>query len=190
VTVGGSAGGVGTSTVVLAVAGLSAWAGARTLAGVRGVGWGLRQVPVGALDAPDAWSRADDLAGLTTARAVELVGPDTPVDPVDPHLDVLVVDRGVDGDVDVLVCRPDRAGLTVLGTTTAAAVVVVGEGPVAVSELARAAGSRRTIQLPWSVRVARAGLTGRVPAGLPGTWLRRLAPLVPTTERRAGASEA
>lgn len=185
--VGGAGGGVGTTTVALALAGLSAWSGARALAAVRGTGLRLRGLPGAALAGPDLWSRADELAGLTTARAVRLTDAAPPADPTDPTLDVLVVDAGADADVDVLVCRPDAAAMAVLPTTTAGAVVIVGEGPARLARLRDAAAGRRPVLLPWSVRVARAGLTNRVPAGLPGAWLRRLAPLAPHAPTRRTA---
>jgi hypothetical protein len=177
--VGGSAGGVGTSTVTLALAGLSGWAGAPTIAAVRGAGSRLRAVPSAAFSGPDLWAQADELPGLGATRAVRLVDPDPVPDPTDLRIEVAIVDLGVARDVDILVCRPDAAALEALPATTAAAVVITGDGPVPEVELRRAAHGRRVVALPWSVRVARAGLAGRVPAGLPGAWLRRLRPLVP-----------
>jgi hypothetical protein len=177
--IGGSAGGVGTTTVALALAGLSGWSGARSLAAVRGSGLSLRGIPAAALAGSDVWAQADELPGVARARAVRLTDVVAPPDPIDGRIDVAVLDLGVRDDVDVLVCRPDAAALAALPRTTAAAVVVVGEGPARIADLRRAAEGRRAIALPWSVRVARAGLTGRVPAGLPGAWLRRLVPLAP-----------
>ena len=82
-----------------------------------------------------------------------------------------------------LPCRADGPGLAAAGRTTAAAVVVIGSGPAATSAVAAACGSRRRVHLPRSARVARAGLAGRVPAGLPGSWLR---PLLPLARGRGG----
>jgi hypothetical protein len=177
--VGGAAGGVGTTTVVLALAGLLGWQGHDTLALVRPPAPvpGLRVVPGEAAGAPDLWSRADELPAVPRGRVLGIVGVEVPV-PSDPRITAAVVDAGVDDDVDVLVCRPDAAGLTRLAATTAAAVVLVGAGPAAPRDLQRAAGGRTGVAVPWSARVARAGLHGRVPGSLPGRWLRRLAPLV------------
>jgi hypothetical protein len=78
-----------------------------------------------------------------------------------------------------LVFRPGAAGLGALADTTAAVVIVVGDGPASPRAVAEAIGGRRRIDLPWSVRVGRAGLVGRVPASLPGSFVRALLPLAP-----------
>jgi hypothetical protein len=183
IRVGGAAGGTGTSTVTLALAGLSAWSGQRSLAAV-----GLT-APVGevvtvagaALEAPDLWQRATPLPGTRRARAVRVVTDQQPLpDPLAGDLDVAVLDVGVGTDVDVLVCRADAAGLDAAAVTTAAVVVVVGDGPAPSSAVRRACGGRRWLLLPRSSRVERAGLHRQVPAALPGRWLRGLWPLVPT----------
>jgi hypothetical protein len=182
IRVGGAAGGTGTSTVTLALAGLSAWSGLRSLAAVG------TTAPVGevvtvtgsALEAPDLWQRATPLPGTQRARAVRVVADQRPLpDPPSGDLEVAVLDVGVGTDVDVLVCRPDAAGLDAAAATTAAVVVVVGDGPAPASAVRRACGGRRRLTLPRSARVERAGLHGRVPAALPGRWLRVLWPLVP-----------
>jgi hypothetical protein len=180
IRVGGAAGGVGTTTVVLALAGLAGWAGWRSLAAV-GDAVGVRAAtPVGAaaLRAPDLWLRAGALDGVPGARVVVIDGP-APAEPVaDRSVTVAVVDAGVDSDVDVLVCRPDAAARRRVPGTSAGAIVVVGSGPLTPDELTAAAGGRRVVVLPSSVRVARAQLAGRVPASLPGRWLRLLVPLL------------
>lgn len=188
--VGGSAGGVGTTTVVLALAGLTAWRGTPTLAAVRGAGVGLRAVPTAALAGASIWARADALPGVADCRAVLLTDQTEVPEPIDPAIGMLVVDRGVDPEVDILVCRPDAAGLAALRATTAAAVLLTGEGPADRRELRKAAAGRRVIGLPWSARVARAGFLGRVPAGLPGAWLQRLLPLVPAGPRARSPARA
>jgi hypothetical protein len=178
IRVGGAAGGVGTTTIAFALAGLAAWSGARTLVAVRGAGHGGRPMPAAALAGTDVWAQADEVAGVPGCRAVRLVDPDLVPPPSDPAIATAVVDLGVDADADVYVCRPDAAALEGLAGTTAAAIVVVGVGPVPLRELARAASGRRAVRVAWSARVARAALAGRLPAGLPGAWLRRLTPLV------------
>jgi hypothetical protein len=177
--VGGAAGGVGTTTIALALAGLLGWQGDGALALVRPPAPvpGLRVVPGEAVGAPDIWARADDLPAVPGGRVLGLVGGEVPV-PADPRITAAVIDAGVDDDVDVLVCRPDAAGLARLATTTAAAAVLVGAGPASPKDLQQAAGGRPGVAVPWSARVARAGLHGRVPGSLPGRWLRRLAPLI------------
>lgn len=180
--IGGTGGGVGTTTVALALAGLAAWQGRGALAVVRDrlLAGGIRDVPVEALASPDLWERATPVAGVPGARAVAVARDAPPdVDAIGPPQGVVVVDAGVSPDADVLVARPDAAGLAGAAATTAAAIVVVGNGAASTRALARACGSRRRLLLPWSARVARAGLLGRVPAGLPGAWLRRLSPIVP-----------
>ena len=177
--VGGAAGGVGTTTIVLALAGLLGWQGDGALALVRPPAPvpDLRVVPGEAVGAPDLWARAEPLPAVPRGRVLGIVGGEVP-SPADPRITAAVIAAGVDDDVDVLVCRPDAAGLTRLATTTAAAAVLVGAGPASPGDLERAAGGRAGVTAPWSARVARAGLHGRVPGSLPGRWLRRLAPLV------------
>jgi hypothetical protein len=190
VRVGGSAGGTGTSTVALALAGLAAWSGARTLVAVgRTAPVGdVVAVPSAALASPDLWQRGTALPGVARLRAVRIVdqAPTPLPDPASGELEVAVLDAGVASDVDVLVARPDAAGLDAARDTTAAVVVTVGEGPATPDALRRACGGRRRLTVPRSVRVERAGLHRRVPAGLPGSWLRGLRPLVPAVPGKGG----
>lgn len=180
--VGGAAGGVGTTTVALALAGLAAWRGQATLV-TSGDAVLLPPAAPGvdpsALAAPDLWSRAAAIEGVPGARAVRTTA--APFDAVlaDPAVATAVLDLGVAADVDVLVIRPDAAGVAALERTAAAAVVVVGDGPVSPRALATAIGGRRRVDLPSSHRIARAALVGRVPAALPGRAVRALLPLVP-----------
>jgi hypothetical protein len=172
--VGGSAGGVGTTTVALALGGLRAWAGTSTLVAVRGDGLSPRAVPTAALGAADLWAAADPRPGVDGLRAVRLVDHAPLPQVVDPALGSVVLDAGVASEVDVLVCRLDRAGVSALERTGAAVTVVVGE-PLLPSRTVRALlGGRPVVRLPWSARVARAGLRDRVPADLPGTFLTAL----------------
>jgi hypothetical protein len=177
--VGGAAGGVGTTTVALTLAGVLGWSGHACLAVVKAPA-PVRELPLApaaAVEAADLWARAASLPGVPAGRVLGVTDGAVPP-PRDPHIDAVVIDVGVDDDVDVLVCRPDATGLARLATTTAAAVVVVGDGPVGATELAQAAGGRRGVRLPWSARVARAALHGRVPSALPGRFVRRLLPVV------------
>jgi hypothetical protein len=179
--IGGVAGGVGTTTVALAVAGLGAWGGIPTFVTVRGdaPATDLPPVTAEATAAVDLWARLRPLPGVPGCRAVRIADPAPAADPQDPGIGLAVFDLGVDTDADVVVCRRDAAALEALPTTTAAAIVVVDAGPVPLRPLREATGGRPTILLPWSTRVARAGLHRRVPGSLPGAWLRRLVPLFP-----------
>jgi hypothetical protein len=181
VRVAGAAGGTGTSTVALALAGLAAWRGARVLVVLsRGAPVAdVRTVAPAALAARDLWARATALPGVPGARAVAVPSLAPPDGVEAAGADLVVVDAGRTEEADVLVCRPDRAGLEACATTTAGAVVCNGPGAAEPRAVAAAAGGRTLVTLPWSVRVARAGLAGRVPTSLPGRWLRRLVPLAP-----------
>jgi hypothetical protein len=178
--VGGVAGGVGTTTVALALAGLAAWSGQRALAVVHGHA-GVRTatpVPADALVAPDLWARATPLPGLVSARVVH-TGRSVPQrSPEDRRIGLSILDVGTAAEVDVVVCRPDGAAAEQLPATMAGAVVVVGQGLLSVARVRELAGGRTVVQVPTSVRVARAVLRGQVPAGLPGRWLADLRPVL------------
>jgi hypothetical protein len=60
----------------------------------------------------------------------------------------------------------------------AGAVVVVGKGLLSADRIAQLAGGRTVVHVPTSVRVARAVLRGQVPAGLPGSWIDALRPVL------------
>ena len=186
--VGGVAGGVGTSTVALALVGIAAWSGQRALAVVHGHA-GVREttpVPPDALVAPDLWSRATPLPGIARARVVHTGSVPAQRPPVDRRIDLSVLDVGTAPEVDVVVCRPDRAAAEQLPVTMAGAVVVVGRGLLSDDRIAALAGGRRVVHVPTSVRVARAVLRGQVPAGLPGRWLDALRPLLDVGRSTAG----
>ncbi len=180
--VGGVAGGVGTTTVVLALTGLAAWSGQRALAVVHGHA-GARDatpVPPDAIVAPDLWARAALLPGVPGARVVHTGRVAPARRPEDRRIGLSVVDVGTDPELDVVVCRPDRAAADQLPVTMAGAVVVVGRGLLSPDRIASLAGGRRVVHLPTSVRVARSVLRGQVPAGLPGSWIEELRPILAT----------
>jgi hypothetical protein len=182
VRLGGAGGGVGTTTVALALAGACAWRGRNVLVASGDevlLPDGCPTIDPAALAAPDLWTRAGDLEGVPGARVVRTIGSVDEVTVADASVDLLVFDAGVASDVDVLVVRPDAAGIAALARTTAAVVVVVGAGPASPRAVTEAIGGRRRLDLPWSVRVGRAGLVGRVPASLPGSFVRALLPLAP-----------
>ena len=178
--VGGVAGGVGTTTVALALTGLAAWSGQRALAVVHGHA-GVRSatpVPAEALVAPDLWARAAPLPGLVAARVVH-TGRSVPQRaPEDRRIGLSVLDVGTAGEVDVVVCRPDGAAAEQLPATMAGAIVVVAQRLHSDARVRELAGGRTVVHVPTSVRVARAVLRGQVPAGLPGRWLAQLRPVL------------
>jgi hypothetical protein len=185
--IGGVAGGVGTTTVALAVAGLAAWSGTKTFVTVRGDA-PADDLPIlagAATAAADLWSRLPPLPGVPACRAVRIADPGPAAVPCDPGIGLTVFDQGVDTDTDVVVCRRDAAALDRLPGTTAAVVVIIDTGPVRLRDLRQATDGRPAIVLPWSARVARAGLHRRVPGSLPGAWLRRLLPLLPEQGEQA-----
>jgi len=179
VRVGGAAGGVGTSTILLALGGLVAWRG-RPVLGVVSGDVPVPDVPLvdpGALSAHRTWDAAAPVPGVPDLRAL-VVGRGTRA-PVDaPGGTLALVDDGVSTDVDLLVCTRDRAGVEALDSTSAAVAVIVDRGVVPADRFRRlTASGPRQVWVDHSVRVARAGAERHVPAGLPGRWLARLQPL-------------
>jgi hypothetical protein len=174
ITVAGVAGGVGTSTVALAIGGLLAWSGAVVLVS------GNADVVTLARSGQPADPRHHGPHGSTAPLAVEGVPRLSVVDrgaDVTASAwsgDVVVVDAGtaVTADTTLVVSRPDR-GLRRAGASHRP-VVVVGDQPLSGRDARRLLGASLLAHLPSSVRVARAALTGRVPAALPGAWLRDL----------------
>lgn len=179
---GGAGGGVGTSTIAAAVAGLAAWRGTPTLLVTlepTSVPAGTPTLTPSALAAGDLWARATELPGAGGCRVVRTTEAAHLDAPRDARIGLAVVDVGVADEVDVLVVGADARALAALDRTTAAAVVVVGTGPVPTTALREAAGRRRFLALPRSARVARAAALGRVPGALPGRFVTALAPLLP-----------
>lgn len=187
--VAGTGGGVGTSTVALAVAGLAAWSG-RSVITVGGDdllllcgagpwrGPGLDEVlALGATDgAAELDALARPVAGVDGLRC--LGGRATaPFDASGWPAELVVIDQGVaatgqEPGPDLLVTAPDARAARAEGV--AAPLLVVGDGPLDLAGVRSAGGRRPDGWLPSSARVARAALGGRVPASLPGTWLRAL----------------
>lgn len=178
--VGGAAGGVGTTTVALALAGLAAWHSGPTLL----LTHGAVPAPAGLVrNAPDlagagTWEQAVRVPGVEGLRVARTHRPahDAEVDAGGARL--VVRDLGVDIGADVLVLRRDGGGLQALHDSGGAIAVVVDIGPASPRAVQAAAAERRTVVVPHSARVARAGLAERVPAGLPGSWLRALRPVL------------
>lgn len=178
--VGGASGGVGTTTVALAVAALTAWQAGPTLLLTHGtVPVAVpRIIPADGLAGPRTWSEAHAVAGVPGLRVLRVDRP-VPDDAVAADGARVVRDVGVAADVDVLIARRDAAGLAAIERSVAAAVVLVDDGVVPMGAMHAAAGGRRVVVVPRSVRVARAAVRGRVPVALPGSFLRVLAPLAP-----------
>lgn len=184
--IAGTAGGVGVTTVALTLGGLAAWRGRTTLVVARGPVPvpGARRVAPSALAAPGLWGAATPVPGLPTLRIVAVdhaahgSDPDGAV-PIEPGgADLVLSEVGHGAEADVLVARRDAAGLDGIAASAAALAVVHDHGPAGDRALAAAVGDRRVIVVPHSIRVARAGLRGRVPGGLPGSFVRRLAPVL------------
>lgn len=187
--VGGASGGAGTSTVSLALAGLLAWAGLRTLVVgsedlLRLCGcapWeGPGATEVATLDPDDARREVAALARpVAGVEGLAVLGGATTGLPTRGSAarawptDVVVWDvRSGHGEADVLVGRPDAGLRAVAGV--AVPVVVMGEGPLDARGVRGVLGRPPLAWLPASARVARAGLAGRVPSALPGRWLQGL----------------
>lgn len=163
--VSGAAGGVGTSTIALAIGGLLAWAGAAVL--VVG-GHALRAL---------AGTRELNRAGHAPVAGVPLLsvaGHAVDIATVAWTGDVVVSDAGtrITPHTTVVVTRPDGGLRRARGLDVP--VIVVGDQPLRARDAGRVLGRRPVAHLPWSVRVARAGLLGHVPSALPGCWLDTL----------------
>lgn len=194
--VAGLAGGVGTSTVALAMGGLLAWSGKRTV--VVGDEDLLR------LCGADGWRGpgAAELAALEPASAgAELPGllrplPGVPglsvlggggaavggaagwaVDAVVADLRALPLQDAVSPGrtalrgASLLVGRPDGSLRAAAAAPPDLAVLVAGSGPLDHAGVRRLLGRQPVGWLPESARVAQAGVRGRVPSSLPGSWL-------------------
>jgi len=195
--VAGLAGGAGTSTVVLAMGGLLAWSGKRTvvvgdedllrLCGAHG--W--RGPGAAELAALDPAAAAAELPGLLRPVAgvpgLSVLGGDGAavgaaagwaVDAVVADLRALPPQdaawsggrRSVRGAA-LLVGRPDGSLRAAAGAPEDVPVLVTGRGPLDHAGVRRLLGRQPVGWLPDSARVAQAGLRGRVPSSLPGSWL-------------------
>lgn len=180
IRVGGASGGVGTTTVALALGALASWRHGATL--VLGSGTvplaTVRTVELDALAGQRTFEEASPVPGIPGLRVAHTSAPPVgvPVDAGDAA--VVIRDVGVADDTDVLVLRRDAAGVAALGRSPAAAAVVLDDGCAPMGVIVGAGGGRPTITVPRSARVARAGMLQRVPAALPGSYLRSLRPLV------------
>lgn len=185
--VGGACGGVGTTTVSLALATLSAWRAGPVLAVTHGaVPLALpRTVTVDGLAGPRAWADAHPVASIPALRVIRADRPAVDV-AVDAQGATVVRDLGVEDDVDVLCVRRDAAGVAAVERSAAAAIVVLDDGLAPEGALRGAAGGRRLVTVPRSTRVARAGLLRQVPSALPGSYLRTLSAVLGGVAGRGG----
>jgi hypothetical protein len=181
--IGACRGGVGASTVALAAGALVAWSGRSALvvtddAGVMLAGLG-RWTGAGAVElaalGPQA---ADEVAHVArpvpAVQGLHVVGGGA-VDMATngwPY-DIVVVDMGRAGrnDADLLVGAADGS---LRAAPAGADVLVVTHGPLDRAGVRRHLGRDPAGWLPFSARVARAGVAGRVPSSLPGTWVHAL----------------
>ena len=181
--VGGCRGGVGASTVALAIGATVAWSGGRALvvgdAGlVRLGGIGSWQGPgaaelsvLGAAAAHEVERVARPLPGIR-GLCVLLGSAQLPVPAGWPY-DLVVADVGVAGaaEAHLVVAAADGS---LAHAPPGADVLVVEHGPLDRAGVRRALGRSPAGWLPYSARVARAGLAGRVPSALPGSWVKAL----------------
>ena len=178
-TVAGTRGGVGTSTVALTIAATIAWSGGRALCvGGRGL---VRLAGLGTWEGPGvsevvALGRHAAAELETLARAVPgvpglavLGGGGVVTDACTWPYDLVVHDRGAAGGAaDVVVAGADAA---VEAASGAGVVLVVEHGPLDRGAVVAKLGRSPDGWLPYSQRVARAGSMGRVPSALPGSWV-------------------
>lgn len=175
--VAGASGGVGTTTVALGLAGLLAWRGNTVLVVSRGPVplEGTRVLATEDLASSGTWRAGVPTPGCGDLRVVRCAAgfEHAPIDP--GPATVVVRDLGRSEAPDVLVLRRDRVGLEAVRATSAGVAVVTDEGIVPTRAIRVAAGHRRIVVLPHDARVARAVAARRVPASLPGSWLRTAA---------------
>jgi hypothetical protein len=196
----GAAGGVGTSTVALGLGGLVAWSGRRALVVgdddlLRLCGhppWtGPGMAELADVSGAEAAAAVADFArsvagveGLAVLGSGRCAGRGA-VTVAGWPADVVIVDERTGGgpsggvhpgrdDGGLVVARPDGALRDLLAAGGTGPVLLVGDGPVDRARVRRAVGTRLAGWLPWSARVARAGMAGAVPAGLPGSWVAML----------------
>ncbi|MFT5222056.1 MAG: hypothetical protein ACI867_000353 [Glaciecola sp.] len=178
--IAGSSGGVGTTTVALALGGLLAWARRDVLALVCGdvPMCGVPLLADASLDGPGVWPAAAIAPGVPGLRVIARLSSESTVPAVlVPAGVIIVADVGVhpEGDLpDLLVARRDRAGQEAIASSAAGGIVLLDDGPLEESEVLEAAGGRVVAVLPRSARVARAGAGRQIPAGLPASWLAPL----------------
>ncbi|MFT5564428.1 MAG: hypothetical protein ACI970_001155 [Myxococcota bacterium] len=174
-TVAGAAGGVGATTIALALGGLRAWQHGPTMVVARGPAHtaGVPAVAGAQVASPAAWAAAAQAVGMPELRVVRLVGAPEAVriGPVPVVLDVGVAPNAV---ADVLVARPDVAGVESVSAISTSVVVLIGRGPRSPADVRAAAGGRTVVEVASSHRVARACAAGRMPTDAPGAWLRPL----------------
>lgn len=181
--IAGCRGGVGTSTVALAVAATIAWSGGRALV--------IGDAGLHRLAGIDAWNGpgAAELSALGGQAAHEVERVARPVagvaglsvlrgdgrvpGPAGWPYEMVIVDLGVSGagEAHLVVGAADGS---LIDAPAGGDVLVVEHGPLDRAGVRRQLGRSPAGWLPYSARVARAGLAGRVPSGLPGSWVKAL----------------
>jgi hypothetical protein len=193
-TVGGARGGVGASTVALTIAATVAWAGGRALcvgddATVRLAGVGPWQGPgtaevvaLGRHAAQELPTLAREVPGVP-GLAVLGGGGQAPEVSSWPY-DLVVADLGAAGTPhpDVLVAAADGSA----ANADAQVLLVVEHGPLNRGAVTALLGRAPDGWLPYSHRVARAGVRGRVPSALPGSWVAAVRAAMAGALRQAG----
>jgi hypothetical protein len=178
--IGACRGGVGASTVALAAGALVAWSGRRALvvgdasvARLAGVGpWqGAGAVELASLG-PQAADEVDRVSRPVPGvpGLFVLSGGPTVLSTAGWPYDMVVIDQGAAGreHAHLLVAAADGS---IASAPREADVVVVEHGPLDRAGVKRLLGRAPTGWLPYSARVARAGVAGRVPSALPGSWV-------------------
>ena len=184
--VAGVSGGAGASTVALALAGWAAWSGARTivagdddLLALCGLSpWTGPGTPeIGQLAPRDAGRELDSLALVVPGvpRLRVLGGGGTHLTSVDEwSVDLVICDyRGLIEEAEVVVAVPDSQLRT--RTSLRHRMLLRTPGSVGRREATRLLGGSPWGWIQHDPRVFRAGMAGRVPSGVPGTWLKELA---------------
>jgi len=180
--IGGCRGGVGTSTVALSVGGTVAWSGGRALVvgdddllRLAGVAWeGPGAAEVSALGGDGAGEVAGVARPVPGVPGLDVLRGDGTITDVGgwPY-DLVVVDAGTRqaGGLTLQVGAADRS---LSNAAAQVPLLVVELGPLDRAGVRRHLGGPPAGWLPHSARVARAGAAGRVPSGLPGSWVAAL----------------
>lgn len=196
--VAAASGGAGASTLALAVGGLLAWSqrdvivvGGDDLLVLCGLkAWaGPGTAELAQLDEASVASEVEQLArpvpGVPRLRVIGGGAAPTGSLTAWPP-DAVVVDVGVSPGLhaaDLVVARADAGLRRLSGLPHDVSLAVVESPSASRAEVRRLLGRPPTAWLPHSARVARAGMRGRVPSALPGTWLAEVRALLQRVRR-------
>ena len=195
--IAGASGGVGTSTVALALAGWAAWSGARTVVAgdddlIALCGLGAWEGPgtgeIAALDPRDTGREVATLAravdGVQNLHVIGGGGRHVAVTDEWP-VDMVIVDDRCQLDAADLIVGVANRRLSWCAQYRSRMLIRSGAG-VGRREICRLLGGSPLGWVEQDARVLRAGLAGRVPSALPGRWVRDLSSRV----ARRGRGEA